>query len=80
VDGSGTCRCKARLDGWHTSDGVCAAARSKQPQVQFGLSGFTCFFSTARRPAHRAGEGTRQAHLGVLAIAVNDGENDKVGQ
>jgi hypothetical protein len=26
VDGSGTCRCKARLDGRHTSDGVCAAA------------------------------------------------------
>jgi hypothetical protein len=31
-DGSGTCRRKARLDGRHTSDGVCAAARSKQPQ------------------------------------------------
>jgi hypothetical protein len=26
VDGSGTCRRKARLDGRHTSDGVCAAA------------------------------------------------------
>jgi hypothetical protein len=30
VDGSGTCRRKARLEGRHTSDGVCAAARSSE--------------------------------------------------
>jgi hypothetical protein len=56
VDGSGTCRRKARLDGRHTSDGVCAAARSKQPHVQPDLSGLARLPSTARRPAHRAGE------------------------
>jgi hypothetical protein len=58
IDGSGTCRRKARLDGRHTSDNVCAAARSKQPHVQPGLSGLDRFPSTARRSAHRAGEGT----------------------
>jgi hypothetical protein len=56
VDGSGTCRRKARLDGRHTSDGVCAAARSKQPHVQPDLSGLARLPSTARRPAHRVGE------------------------
>jgi hypothetical protein len=30
VDGSGTCRRKARLEGRHTSDGVCAVARSSE--------------------------------------------------
>jgi hypothetical protein len=74
VDGSGTCRRKARLEGRHTSDAVCAAARSKQPHVQPGLSGLARFPSTARRPAHRAGEGTRHAHLGVLVATVNGNE------
>jgi hypothetical protein len=75
VNGSGTCRRKARLDGRHTSDGVCAAARSKQPHVQPGLSGLARFPSTARRPAHRAGERTRHTHLGALTAAVNGGED-----
>jgi hypothetical protein len=74
VDGSGTCRRKARLEGRHTSDGVCAAARSKQPHVQPGLSGLARFPSTVRRPAHRAGEGTQHAHLEVLAAVVNGDE------
>jgi hypothetical protein len=30
VDGSGTCRRKARLEGRHTSDVICAAARSSE--------------------------------------------------
>jgi hypothetical protein len=47
VDGGGTCRRKARLDGRHTSDGVCAAARSKQPQVHLDLSSLARFSSTA---------------------------------
>jgi hypothetical protein len=75
VDDSSTCKRKARLDGRHTSDGVCAAARSKQPQVHLDLSGLARFSSTARRPAHRVGERTRHAHLGVLAAAVNGGED-----
>jgi hypothetical protein len=75
VDGSGTCRRKTRLDGRHTSDSVCAAARSKQPQVHLDLSGLARFFSTARRPTHRVGERTQHAHLGVLAAAVNGGED-----
>jgi hypothetical protein len=32
---SGTCRRKPRLEGRHTSDGVCAAAQSKQAPVGF---------------------------------------------
>jgi hypothetical protein len=75
VDGSGTCRRKARLDGRHTSDGVCAAARSKQPQVHLDLSGLARFFSMARRLTNRVGKTTQHAHLGVLAAAVNGGED-----
>jgi hypothetical protein len=75
VDGSGTCRRKARLYSRHTSDGVCAAAQSKQPQVHLDHSGLARFFSTARRPTHRVGERTQHAHLGVLAAAVNSGED-----
>jgi hypothetical protein len=75
VDGNGTCRRKARLGGQHTSDGICAAARSKQPQVHLDLSGLARFSSTAQRPAHRVGERARHAHLGVLAAAVNGGED-----
>jgi hypothetical protein len=80
VDGSGTYRRKARLDGRHTSGGVCAAARSKQPQVRLDLSGLARFFSTARRPTHRVGERTHHAHLGVLAAAVNGGEDGEAEQ
>jgi hypothetical protein len=79
VDGSGTCRRKAQLDGRYTSDSVSVAARNKQPQVQLGLSGLACFLSMAQRPAHRAGQGTRQAHLRFLAAAVNEGEDGEVG-
>jgi hypothetical protein len=75
IDGSGTCRRKAQLDGRHTSDGVCAAMRSKQPQVPLDLSGLARFSSSARRPAHIAGERTRHTHLGALAAAVNGGED-----
>jgi hypothetical protein len=75
VDGSGTCRRKARLDGRHTSDGVCAAARSKQPQVHLDLSGLARFSSTARRSAHRVGERTRHAHLGVQVAVVGGSED-----
>jgi hypothetical protein len=54
-EGNGTCKATGSARWWHTSDDVCAAARSKQPQVQLGLSGLARFSPMARLSAHRAG-------------------------
>jgi hypothetical protein len=61
VDGSGTCRRKARLEGRHTSDGVCAAARSSEPNMSHPL---------ARRPTDRNNKAGLMAHLQFVAAVL----------
>lgn len=73
-EGSNTCRCNARHEGWHTSDSICATTRSKHAEKGMVTTGMAQFYLHGTTVGNQGGEGMACSPNALAAVAVSGEE------
>jgi hypothetical protein len=80
IVGSGTCRRKARLEGRHTSIGSRAVAAVRFNQSRAHHHGQGPIFPLGSKAGFHSSEADDGAHLEVLVVVVDSGEDAELRQ